>query len=266
MRRRLLLAALALTAAVAVLDLVGVAWTSRLRDAGAAAFGPILEAVAPRADDLSRTRADLLRAEDALRVARDEADSRADLASLLDSPALRGRALVPARVVGIGAIGTDGVRRVTIDVGSRDGVHADLTVVSVDGLVGRTVRVGTSTSDVALLGAPELAVGVRVGSAGHLGVLGGASRAAHRPGTIGVRLVQQGTLAVGDVVSTLGSPDGRPFVAGVPLGTVTAVDPDSGRLTAAGSVTPAVDVSRLDVVGVILGGARTTPRPSTSGR
>ena len=58
-----------------------------------------------------------------------------------------GYALAPARVVGVGAAQTFS-RTVTIDAGSRAGLRPDLTVVSAAGLVGRVIRVTSTTATV----------------------------------------------------------------------------------------------------------------------
>ena len=59
-------------------------------------------------------------------------------------------------------------------------------------------------------------------------------------------------------MTTLGSVGGRPYVPGIVVGTVTAVDPPRGQLTATAAVRPAVDPSRLDVVAVVLPAAPAT--------
>ena len=56
----------------------------------------------------------------------------------------------------------------------------------------------------------------------------------------------------GDRLTTLGSPDDTPFVAGITVGEVTAVDAATGRVGLTASVTPAVDIATLDVVAVIV--------------
>jgi rod shape-determining protein MreC len=58
-------------------------------------------------------------------------------------------------------------------------------------------------------------------------------------------------VSVGDTVSTLGSPDDRPYVARVPLGTVTSVDADRGQLGRTAVVRPHVDPDTLDLVAVV---------------
>ena len=64
----------------------------------------------------------------------------AEYDGLTSAASTLGQALVPARVVGIGATQTFS-RTVTIDAGSRAGIAPDQTVVNADGLVGRVLRV-----------------------------------------------------------------------------------------------------------------------------
>jgi rod shape-determining protein MreC len=166
--------------------------------------------------------------------------------------------LIPARVVGFapGASPVGG-RTVTLDVGSADGISTDLTVVSVDGLVGRVLRVAPRSADVLLLGDPGVVVGVRYGARGALGQVGGTGQPAlPTRGHHELTLTALGDEApqVGDQVTTLGSPDNRPYVARVPLGTVTALDPDRGQLGRTAVVTPHVDTDILDLVAVVLTG------------
>jgi rod shape-determining protein MreC len=271
-RRRLLLALLAATILVAAADLAGWPVTNQLRGAGAAALGP-LERLAGRgaagaldADDPEVGRERL--GHDVAGLARSLDEAR-QLRALLDSPGTDGARFVPARVVAVGAQGTSGPERVTLDVGSRDGITPDLTVVNAEGLVGRVVSTGPWTSDVLLVGSADLTVGVRVGAAGTLGSLTGAtgtSGARPRPaGRLGLELVQRGTVRVGDAVRTMGSVGGRPFVAGIHVGTVSTVDPGGGRFAATAAVAPSVDVTSLDVVGVLLTAPRATPRAPVQG-
>ena len=289
-RRRLLVALLAATLVVVVADVSGWSATDRVRALGATVLGP-LERVAARGGGAALEASDSRAARtrlgyDAAVDARTTVEAR-QLRALLDSPGATGARLVPARVVAVGSQGVAGPERVTIDVGSRDGITADRTVVNADGLVGRVVATGPWTSDVLLVGSADLAVGVRVGSAGTLGSLTGATgptRASGATGATGateatrgsgvrprpagqldLQLVQRGSVAVGDAVTTMGSTGGRPFVAGVPVGRVSSVDPGGGRFAPTAAVQPSVDVTRLDVVGVLLTAPRTTPRAAVEG-
>jgi rod shape-determining protein MreC len=168
--------------------------------------------------------------------------------------------LVPARVVAFAARTSPvGGRTVTVDVGERDGVQEDQTVVSADGLVGRVLRTSTASSDVLLLGDPDVVVGVRYAAAqaGTDGALGNVTATAQpglpprADGELTLTALGDSPISVGDVVSTLGSPDDRPYVARVPLGTVTALDPDRGQLGRTAVVTPFVDADTLDLVAVV---------------
>ena len=66
-----------------------------------------------------------------------------------------------------------------------------------------------------------------------------------------LELFVPGALAVGDIVTSLGSAENVPFLPGLPVGTVTAVDEVAGGFTATGAVAPVVDPSTLDVVAVL---------------
>lgn len=258
--RRLLLAAVAVTVLALGLDLSGAAALDPVRAAAAAALGPLERLVGPGSEP-ARESAVRAAAESAVAGAAGPDDR---LGTLLATPGLAGTPVVLARVVAVGRAGPAGPELVTIDAGTRDGVEVDRTVVAADGLVGRVVGVAPWTSDVALVGSPDVAVGVRVGSAGVLGQASGSALAgapAPRPGTLALSLVGRGSVRDGDRVVTLGSADGRPFVAGVPVGTVRGLRTDAGRLTPTGVVVPAVDVAALDVVAVVVPPARTTPRP-----
>ena len=260
----------AATVVVLGVDLSRPALTAPVREAAAAAIGPVQRALtvdsAPEVTRLEQQRDALQHQLDAARSRLREARGVADL---LHSEAAEGRRLVPARVVGTSAVGTpQRTRRVTIGVGARDGVTTDLTVICADGLVGRVVSVAPFSSDVLVLGDRHVTVGVRVGPHRILGsvssepVPGLAPRA---PGELTLTLVEPGRTKPGDRVTTLGSVDGRPFVAGVPVGRVTRVDPQRGRLARTAVVRPAVDPSTLDVVGVVLPQPGRDPRPAVTG-
>ena len=267
-RRRFVALAVLATVALVLVDLVGGPGPGVLRRGAATVLGPLERVLAPAGQPDTET---LQRANDRLsselREARLAGADSAALSDMLASPSTAGARVVPARVVGVGAPGPQGVVRITIDVGSRDGVSADRTVVAGAGLVGRVDSVAPWTSDVLVVGGPDVTVGVRVGDQGALATVGGsAAQGAERDaGELGLNLVETGTLSVGDEVRTLGSVDGRPFVPGVLVGTVSAVEPQRGRLAPSGTVRPAVDVGTLSVVGVLLTAPRSTPRVAATG-
>jgi rod shape-determining protein MreC len=259
---RLLAALVTVSALVLVLDVAGGPGPGSLRSMGGIVFGPLERLASPAGDPHGAAAVGRTTHDDLTRRAGVEADG---LAALGRSPETRDRRYVAATVVAVGRQGAAGPERVTIDAGSRDGVRADLAVVGADGLVGRVVAVSPWTADVLVLGAANLAVAVRVGEAGTLGAVGTTD--GPRSGTtLDLRLVERGDAAVGDVITTLGSPGGRPFPAGLRVGTVAALDRTAGTLVPRASVAPAVDSRRLDVVGVLVDAPRATPRPVQTAR
>lgn len=266
--RRLLTGGLVVTGLVVALGVSGAAGLEPVRGAAATALGPFERLLGPGADEASTARAEAAALSTRLAAAQREVAALHGSAGILESPALAGARLVPARVVAVGAAGPAGPERVTIDAGSRDGVQVDRTVVAAQGLVGRVVSVAPWTSDVLLLGSADLTVGVRVGPRGVLGEASGAALAGGArpgPGLLSLALVDRGTASAGDVVTTLGSVGDRPFVPGIAVGTVSSVRLGVGRLAPTGTLTPAVDTTSLDVVAVVLTAGRDAPRPVATG-
>ncbi len=266
MRRRLLPALLVVTLLVLLADVAG-APLGPLRGVGGTVLGPLERVVSPgRGDALAQAKGEQARLAEELRSVREQRQVGGDVADLLGSPAAQGHDLVPARVVALGRVGSSGPHRVTIDAGERDGVRVDSAVVTADGLAGRVIAVSAWTSDVELLGGPQVQVGVRVGEGGLLGQLvpsdPGTSRAA---GELVVTLLQSGRARTGDEVTTLGSASGHPYPAGLVVGSVESVESGEGRLTDAAVVRPAVDTATLDVVGVIRTERRAAPRATRPG-
>lgn len=256
------------------LDLSQPGSTSFLRTGAAAAFGPLERAMAAGRDDevtrLTRERDELARArgQDAATV-----QQAREVTAVLASPAARGAQLLAARVVAFTAQSSttepsSGGSRVTIDVGYRDGVTKDLTVIAGAGLVGRVIAVAAWTSDVLVVGDRDLTIGVRVGSRGWFGSVSATSPVGAPPraqGRLSLTMLEQGAVEVGDTVTTLGSVGGRPFIPDVPVGTVVSLDPDRGQLTFSAVVEPIVDTRALDVVAVVLSTPRSVARAPSPG-
>jgi rod shape-determining protein MreC len=265
-RRALLVVLLALTVVVLGIDVAGGPGSGQLRAAGGVVFGPLERFLSSGA---GRDEAATEGAREG--VLRDQLVSQAREARALEgltgAPGLAGSTFLPGRVVGVGRQGAAGPERVTLDIGSKDGVREDLSVVAARGLVGRVVAVSPWTCDVLLLGSADLVVGVRVGAGGTLGSVGSGARGPQRrpAGQLNLTVVERGSVRSGDAVTTLGSVGGSPFPAGLRVGTVQEVDQVPGDLTPTAAVRPAVDLTTLDVVGVLLSGPRTTPRPSSTG-
>jgi rod shape-determining protein MreC len=185
----------------------------------------------------------------------DLARSRAaELDKLLKTASLGQYKVVPAQVVAIGP--AQGFAwTVTIDAGSRDGIKADETVLSGDGLVGRVKSVGPFTATVLLAIDEESAVGARLEGNLEVGIVSGRAR-----GLMDLALLDpQAKVAAGDRVVTYGSRASNPFVPGVPIGEVVSVRAASG-LTRDATVRPYVDFTALDLVGVVVVPPRRDPR------
>ncbi|MGO4342277.1 rod shape-determining protein MreC [Pedococcus sp. 2YAF34] len=266
-RRRLATALVLLTALAGALDLAGAPGPGAVRAVGGTVLGPLERLLSHGASAPPSAAGEALEAATDAELDRAQGVRAAAYARLVAAPETRGRQFVAARVVAVGRVGAAGPERVTIDAGSRDGVRADTAVVSADGLVGRVVSVSPWTADVLLLGAADLTVAVRVAPSGVLGSVGsGAQGSRRRPaGQLDLSAVQRGRLTRGDTVTTLGGLDGGPFPPGLRVGTVADVDTDPAQLVPGASVTPAADLAALDVVGVLVGTARTTPRAPATG-
>jgi len=189
----------------------------------------------------------------------------AQLDSLLRVATAAQFATLPAQVVAVSPAELS-ERTVVIDVGSADGIAADMTVLNGDGLVGRVLSVTASTATVQLVLDPAAQVGVRMAGSGQLGLArGGQVVPDRRDGlgsdVLGFELLDRlEPMVDGDVVVTFGSPGGRPFVPGVPVGVLRDVAGGYGATARIATLVPYVDFSSLDLVGVVVEPPRTDPR------
>ncbi len=188
----------------------------------------------------------------------------AELDALLRTSARAEVSLVPARVVGLGPAQSFS-RTVTIDAGTSSGVHADMTVLNYDGLVGRVLRATATTATVLLIVDEESVVGARLGSDAEVGFLSGRGDLGGG-GRLDLDLVDDSeTPGKDDVVVTWGSRGGSPYVAGVPIGTVDAVFASPRDQSKHAVIVPFVDFSSLDLVGVVVDGKAAASRPGGRG-
>lgn len=175
----------------------------------------------------------------------------AELDGLLTSSEETGYALVPARVVAMGPAQSFS-RTVTIDAGRSSGVRPDLTVLNNDGLVGRVVRADRYTATVLLLIDQESVVGGRLGDSMEVGFLRGRGQVG-RDARLDLELLDPSAVAdQGDTLVTWGSKNGAPYVAGIPVGRVASVYSTPRQQTTHAVITPFVDFSTLDLVGVVV--------------
>ncbi|MGH3281677.1 MAG: rod shape-determining protein MreC [Trebonia sp.] len=178
----------------------------------------------------------------------DDADA-AQLASLLHLS--KGRYRVVAGTVI--AAGGDYSDTVTINVGSADDITTNETVLNGDGLVGTVVSVTGSTATVQLATGAGTTVGVRMTGTNEIGALTGSAGSLSGDAPLKLTLFNANAmLTPGQTLVTFGSVGGRPYVPGVPVGTVTAVTTQPGSLTPTALVKPFADFTGLGVVGVVV--------------
>lgn len=175
----------------------------------------------------------------------------AEFEDLARSASDTGYALVPAHVIALGA-GQSFSHTVTIDAGTASGVHADMTVMNNDGLVGRVVRATRTTATVVLILDIDSVVGGRLGSSMEVGFLHGLGSLGNQ-GRLDLDLVDDSAVAnEGDTVVTWGSEGGAPYVRGIPIGRVTAVFSSPRETSRRAVIEPFVDFTSLDLVGVVV--------------
>ncbi len=190
----------------------------------------------------------------------DAARSGAQLDAMLKTAGVRGFQVIPARVVAYGSAQTFS-GTVTLDAGSNDGLAADMSVLNGSGIVGKIVAVGLTTSTVQLVTDDDSVVGARLVTTGDAGALQGTGQ----PGESILRLLDPTSpVKEGDQLVTFGSPDGKPYVAGLPLGTVIGLRGEPGQADREAIVAPAARMSSLDIVGVVVNPVRTQARTPVS--
>lgn len=278
MRARTALAALLLASVVLVLlDLREGGPIGGIRGFAAAVVGPIERAAGAvaspfvnfaesvssfsdgetRANQAAADLRDLAGSEEARRLIEAE---RQQVDDVLRAAGLAEYRVVPARVVAYSSLQRF-TSAVTVDVGSSSGLATDMAVVTGAGLVGRVVSVGPNTATVELISDARSVVGIRAGDA----LQAGALRGTGAPGELSLQLLDiTAALREGDQVMTFGSPGGRPYPPGVPVGTVVGFRGDPGQADRVALVEPAARLTALDIVGVIVEAPPTNVRPGVT--
>jgi rod shape-determining protein MreC len=172
------------------------------------------------------------------------------LAGLLRLTGKDGDKIVPASVIAAGGAYSD---TVTISAGSSDGITANETVLNGDGLVGTVIATTSTTATVQLANDASATVGIRMVGSGQIGALTGATDSFG--GTPALKLTlfsATATLKPGEELVTFGSVGGRPYVPGIPIGTITTVTTEPGSLTPTALVKPFADFTALGVLGVVI--------------
>ncbi|MEO3800153.1 rod shape-determining protein MreC [Nonomuraea sp. B1E8] len=210
----------------------------------------------------AQERIDALKAENAklragMLVGKLDSDRAKELKDLLGLAGAGGYKVVPANVVARrGAPGFEDA--VQIDAGTSDGVRAEMTVLSGEGLVGRVIRASAHSSTVVLLSDPASAVGARLEGAKEIGVVHGVGEHGR---LVQFRLLDStAPLTRGGRIVSFGSQHGRPYVPGVPVGVIERVESTPGELTRIAYARPYADLTALDVVGVVVEAPKRDPR------
>ena len=177
------------------------------------------------------------------------------LKGVLDLAGRGGYGIVAARVIGHGSSSTFS-QTLTIDAGSADGVTVDKTVISEHGLVGVVKSVDAHSAIVLLMSDPAFKVGVRIARSQSIGVLSGTGG-----NSFALQLLDPaGNIVVGDTLFSNGSDSNTPFIPGLPVGVVTAVDHSSSTLTQTATVKSYSDLNNVGVVSVVISAPTTAPK------
>jgi rod shape-determining protein MreC len=102
---------------------------------------------------------------------------------------------------------------------------------------------------------PDFKVGVRIAGTQQIGILSGrGSKRAELQ-----LLDNQQIVKVGDVLLARGSTNNRPFVPGIPVGVISAVDNTAGSIAQTATVMLYPNFSALGVVSVVLSAGKNNP-------
>ena len=272
-RGRLLIIVLIVTSLFLItLDLRGVQVIDGLRTGTQTALTPVQKAgswaISPLRNFLSdvtslgrtRNKIERLQAEnDKLRLSlqnRKNADALLkQLKGILDLAGTAGYKVVGAKVISQGST-TSFTQSISIDVGSNSGVRSNMTVLSSYGIVGVVKYVYPNSALVQLASDPAFRIGARIAGSQQIGILSGQGT---RRGVLQL-LDNRTQIKKGDVLLARGSQGGRPFVPGVPIGSVTDVDNSPGAVTQTADVKFYTNFSTLGVVAVVVSGEGTDPR------
>lgn len=148
-------------------------------------------------------------------------------------------------------VGNDPVnwwRSAQIDLGSRDGLRADLPVLTTEGLVGRVSEVGFDRSQILLIGDPNCRFSARVVETGdRTGIISPGSSVSSRQ-TVILTLPNSDQLKLGQKVVTSGL--GGVFPRDILVGWIVDIRPAEYGLYTEAHVKLAVNLNRLDEVWV----------------
>lgn len=172
---------------------------------------------------------------------------------------LSGRGGYRVLAASVVAFGQGYQQTVTLDAGSASGIRPQQTVIDGNGLVGQVVSVSASTSTVLLASDASSVTGVRVAPGDQVGWVSGQGGHA-AGGLLKLQVLDPAALKTGAQLVTTASVRDRPFVPGVPVGTIVSIRSKAGALTGQALVRPYASLAALDVVGVVVAPPRHDPR------
>ena len=150
---------------------------------------------------------------------------------------------MPARIIGRHV--SNWYRAMVINKGARDGIRAEMGVITDAGVVGRIIRVNPTTSIVLLLSDPNVAITGMIQTSRDEGIVQGTPQ-----GTIHMKyLPPLSSVQVGDAIVTSGLTED--FPRGLHIGHIQQVTKAATDLFQSGEVKPIVDFSKLEGVLVI---------------
>ena len=169
------------------------------------------------------------------------------LKSILDLAGKAEYKIVNARVISQGSSQSFS-QTITIDAGARSGIKVNMTVLSASGIAGVVKDVYPNSALIMLATDPAFRIGVRIAGSQQIAILSGLGNR-----SASLQLLDNTTnVKVGDVLLSRGSVANRPFVPGVPVGYVTAVDNFAGAIAQSATVHLYTDFSTLGVVAVVI--------------
>ena len=123
-----------------------------------------------------------------------------------------------------------------------------MTVLSASGIAGVVKDVYPNSALIMLATDPAFRIGVRIAGSQQIAILSGLGNR-----SASLQLLDNATnVKVGDVLLSRGSMANRPFVPGVPVGYVSAVDNFAGAIAQSATVHLYTDFSTLGVVAVVI--------------
>jgi rod shape-determining protein MreC len=176
------------------------------------------------------------------------------LKSILDLAGTAGFKVVNTRVISQGA-SQSFAQTITIDAGSNAGIKRNMTVLSEFGIAGVVKDVYPNSALISLATDPSFRIGIRIAGSQQIGILSGRGNRSSS-----LQLIDNLTsVKVGDILLSRGSVANRPFVPGVPVGYITAVDNSAGAIAQSATVRLYTNFSTLGVVAVVVGAPVNNP-------